>query len=113
GEEWDLRRRHSHIAAARHLIADRDGTLDWIDGHSQAAAVSGVAEVKFYVEPKAQIVRKGDYRDCIGHVIAASSSHAETEAILHRAVGVLGWFIAPFPIVDKQNQCAAPHLPDS
>ncbi|TKB08698.1 MAG: ATP-grasp domain-containing protein [Mesorhizobium sp.] len=113
GEEWDLRRRHSHIAAARHLIADRDGTLDWIDGHSQAAAVSGVTEVKFYVEPKTQIVRKGDYRDCLGHVIAASSSLAETEAILHRAVDLVAWSITPFPIIDKQNQGAAPHLPNS
>ncbi|RWA88223.1 MAG: ATP-grasp domain-containing protein [Mesorhizobium sp.] len=100
GEEWDLRRRHSHIAAARHLIADRDGTLDWIDGHSQAAAVSGVAEVKFYVEPKTPIVRKGDDRDCMGHVIAASCSLAHTEAILQSAVDLINWSITPFPTTD-------------
>ncbi|AZO22665.1 ATP-grasp domain-containing protein [Mesorhizobium sp. M1E.F.Ca.ET.045.02.1.1] len=97
GNEWDLRRRHSHIAAARHLIADRDGTLDWIDGDSQAAAISGVTEVKFYVQPKKPILRKGDYRDCIGHVIAASFSLPRTEAILQRAVDVIGWSITPFP----------------
>lgn len=112
GNEWDLRRRHSHIAAARHLVADRDGTLDWIDGDSQAAAVSGVAEVKFYVGPKTPIVRKGDYRDCMGHVIAASSSLPRTEAILQRAVDLIGWSITPFPTIDEQKQCAAPHLPD-
>ncbi|MES0214166.1 acetyl-CoA carboxylase biotin carboxylase subunit family protein [Mesorhizobium sp. C280B] len=113
GDKCDLRRRHSHIAAARHLIADRNGTLDWIDGHSQAAAVSGVAEVKFYVEPKTPIVRKGDYRDCMGHVIAASCSLPRTEAILQRAVDLIGWSITPFRSLDKQNQCAAPHLPGS
>ncbi|MER9658094.1 acetyl-CoA carboxylase biotin carboxylase subunit family protein [Mesorhizobium sp. M0152] len=112
GNEWNLRTRHSHIAAARHLVADRDGTLDWIDGESQAAAVSGVAEVKFYVEPKTPIVRKGDYRDCLGHVIAASSSLAQTEAILQRAVDLISWSIAPFPTIDEQNQCAAPNLPN-
>ncbi|NEV01004.1 ATP-grasp domain-containing protein, partial [Bradyrhizobium uaiense] len=32
GEEWDLRRKHAQTAAARILYADRDGTLDWIDG---------------------------------------------------------------------------------
>ncbi|MER9607031.1 ATP-grasp domain-containing protein, partial [Mesorhizobium sp. M0243] len=112
GEEWNLRKRPSHIAAARHLVADRDGTLDWIGGDRQAAAVSGVAEVKFYVEPKTPIVRKGDYRDCMGHVIAASSSLSRTEAILQRAVDLIGWSITPFPTIDEQNQCAAPHLPD-
>ncbi|RWF05568.1 MAG: ATP-grasp domain-containing protein [Mesorhizobium sp.] len=96
GDKCDLRRRHSHFAATRILVADRDGTLDWIDGHSQAAAVSGVAEVKFYVEPKAQIVRKGDFRDCMGHVVAASSSLAETEAILQRALELISWSITPF-----------------
>ncbi|RVC82534.1 ATP-grasp domain-containing protein [Mesorhizobium sp. M4A.F.Ca.ET.022.05.2.1] len=96
GDEWNLRRRQSQIAAARILVPDRDGNLDWIDGDSQAAAVPGVAEVKFYVEPKTPIVRKGDVRDCIGHVIAASPSFAETKAILQRAVELIDWSITPF-----------------
>ncbi|MGX5851763.1 ATP-grasp domain-containing protein [Mesorhizobium sp. PL10] len=93
GNEWDLRRRHSRIAAARHLVADRDGTLDWIDGDSQAAAVSGVSEVKFYVEPKTRIARKGDYRDCFGHVIAASHTREQSKAILRHAVDLIHWSI--------------------
>ncbi|MDX8483386.1 acetyl-CoA carboxylase biotin carboxylase subunit family protein [Mesorhizobium sp. VK24D] len=97
GDEWDLRRRHSHTAAARILVPDRDGTLDWIDGNSQAAAVPGVAEVKLYVGPKTPIVRQGDNRDWIGHVIAASPSSARTEAILQQAVDLIGWSIIPFP----------------
>ncbi|RWE91175.1 acetyl-CoA carboxylase biotin carboxylase subunit family protein [Mesorhizobium sp.] len=108
GDEWDLRRRHSHTAAARILVPDRDGTLDWIDGGSQAAGVPGVAEVKFYVESKMPIVRKGDYRDSIGHVIAASPSHAETEAVLQRAVDLIGWSITPFPSSTETEQSADP-----
>ncbi|MER9275548.1 acetyl-CoA carboxylase biotin carboxylase subunit family protein [Mesorhizobium sp. M0643] len=96
GDECDLRRRHSHTAAARFLVANRDGVLDWIRGDSQAAAVSGIAEVKFYVEPRTLIIRKGDYRDCIGHVIAASPTHAQTEEILQRAVDLIDWSIMPF-----------------
>ncbi|MER9820201.1 acetyl-CoA carboxylase biotin carboxylase subunit family protein [Mesorhizobium sp. M0129] len=96
GDEWDLRRRHSHIAAARNLVPDRDGTLDWITGDSQAAAVSGVTEVKLYVEPKTPIVRKGDYRDCLGYVIAVSLSLPETEVALQRAVDLIDWSIIPF-----------------
>ncbi len=97
GDEWDLHRRHSHTAAARFLVADRDGVLAWIGGDSQAAAVSGVAEVKFYVQSKTPIVRKGDFRDTIGHVIAASPSRAQTEATLQRAADLIDWSITPFP----------------
>ncbi|TIP70735.1 acetyl-CoA carboxylase biotin carboxylase subunit family protein [Mesorhizobium sp.] len=97
GEQWDLRKSQSQTAAVRFLVPDRDGILDWIDGHSRAAALSGVAEVKLYVEPKAPIVRKGDYRDTIAHVIAASHGLAQTEAILQRAVDLIDWSITPFP----------------
>ncbi|MEI9401958.1 acetyl-CoA carboxylase biotin carboxylase subunit family protein [Mesorhizobium argentiipisi] len=97
GDKCDLRRRHSHTAAARFLVADRDGTLDWIGGDSQAGAVSGVSEVKFYVPPRTPIVRKGDYRDTIGHVIVASTSYAQTEATLNRAVDFIDWVITAFP----------------
>ncbi|MER9128120.1 ATP-grasp domain-containing protein, partial [Mesorhizobium sp. M0959] len=97
GDNWDLRRRHSQTAIGRYLVAERDGTLDWIGGDSRAAAVSGVAEVKFYVKPKTPIIRKGDYRDWIGHVIAVSPRLAETEAILRRAAGLVDWSITPFP----------------
>ncbi|MER9312264.1 acetyl-CoA carboxylase biotin carboxylase subunit family protein [Mesorhizobium australicum] len=107
GKEWDLRRRHSHIAAWRSLLPERDGTLDWIDGDIRAAAVPGVTEVKLCVEPKAPIVRKGDYRDYMGHVMAVSPSHARTEAILQRAVDSISWSITPFPTVGEQ-QSAAP-----
>ncbi|CAH2405057.1 ATP-grasp domain-containing protein [Mesorhizobium escarrei] len=96
GDECDLRKRHSHVAAAQFLVADRDGTLGCIDGGAQAAAVPGVAEIKFYVEPHTPIIRKGDYRDAIGYVITASPSHAETEAILQRAFGLIRWSITPF-----------------
>ncbi|MDX8522782.1 ATP-grasp domain-containing protein [Mesorhizobium dulcispinae] len=100
GEEYDLSRRQSQIAAARFLVPDRDGILDSINGDS-AGAVSGVAEVKLYVEPNTTIVRKGDYRDAIGHVIAASASPTETEAILQRAVDLIDWSITPFPTVGE------------
>ncbi len=96
GDEWKLRKTHSSTAVAQSLMPDRDGTLDWIDGKHRAAAISGVAEVKFLVDPKTPIVRKGDYRDRIGYIIAASPSFAETEAILQRAVDVINWSITPF-----------------
>ncbi|MGX5851665.1 ATP-grasp domain-containing protein [Mesorhizobium sp. PL10] len=103
GDKWDLHRRQSQTAAARFFVPDRDGTLDWIGGESRAAAIPGVAEVKFYVEAKTPIVRKGDLRDWIGYVIAASHSSARTEAILQRAVDSIDWSITPFPTLGEQE----------
>ncbi|TIO12030.1 MAG: ATP-grasp domain-containing protein [Mesorhizobium sp.] len=101
GAQWNLRRRHSQTAAARLLVADRDGILDWIDGDSRAAAVPGVAEVKLYIGPKTPIVRQGDFRDCIGHVIASSPCPAKTDSILQRAVDSIGWSITPYPSLSE------------
>ncbi|MER9457351.1 acetyl-CoA carboxylase biotin carboxylase subunit family protein [Mesorhizobium sp. M0478] len=109
GMEWDLRRRHSQTAAARNLLPDRDGTLDWIGGDSQAATISGVAEVKLQLKSKTPIFRKGDYRDCIGHVIAVSPTLARTEAILRSAVDLIDWSITPFPTLSEQEQSAVTH----
>ncbi|MBW5438495.1 ATP-grasp domain-containing protein [Bradyrhizobium canariense] len=99
GGQCDLRGTRSHAASARILVADRDGTLDAVNGVSRAAAVPGVAEVAFSIEPGTQIVRNGDYRDKIGHVIAASPSVGETTAILQNAVSFIDWSIVPFPTV--------------
>ncbi|WP_031204711.1 acetyl-CoA carboxylase biotin carboxylase subunit family protein [Mesorhizobium sp. L103C105A0] len=96
GCEWDLRKRHSQIAAARILIPDCDGTLDWIDGDDEAAAVPSVTEVKLHVVPKTPIVRKGDFRDSVGYIIAASPDLAQTRSILERAVDLIDWSITPF-----------------
>ncbi|MER9001954.1 acetyl-CoA carboxylase biotin carboxylase subunit family protein [Mesorhizobium australicum] len=103
GDECDLRATHSHTSAARFLIPDRDGILDRIEGASLAAAVPGVVEVKFYVEPGTPIVREGDDRDRIGHVIAASPDRARTEAILQRAIDLIGWSITPLPPLREQE----------
>ncbi|RUW30804.1 ATP-grasp domain-containing protein, partial [Mesorhizobium sp. M2A.F.Ca.ET.015.02.1.1] len=111
GEEWDLGKRHSQTAVTRMLGPDRDGILDWIDGESLAAAIPGVAEVKFFVEPKTLIARNGDYRDNIGYVIASSSSLAQTKAIVQRAVDLIEWSITPFPTVREQLQSEAPYPP--
>ncbi|MER8671467.1 acetyl-CoA carboxylase biotin carboxylase subunit family protein [Mesorhizobium sp. M1156] len=100
GEEWDLRRTHSHTAAARFLVPDRDGMLDSFDCE-RAAAMPGVTEVKLYVEPATPIVRKGDCQDTVGHVIAVSACPAETGAILQRAVDLIDWSITPFPVLGQ------------
>ncbi|MER8811335.1 ATP-grasp domain-containing protein [Mesorhizobium australicum] len=101
GDECDLRARLSRTAAARLLVPDRDGILGRIEGTSLAAAVPGVVDVRFYVAPNTPIVRKGDAGDMIGQVIAASTSPAQTKAILQRAVDLISWPITPFPALDE------------
>ncbi|MER8421223.1 acetyl-CoA carboxylase biotin carboxylase subunit family protein [Mesorhizobium sp. M1329] len=110
GEEWNLSRRHSQTAAARFLVPEGDGILDRIEGHNLAVSIPGVVEVKLYVEPKTSIVRNDDYRDIMGHVIAASPSRAETEAILQRAVDLVSWSITPFPTNGEKKKTAVPDL---
>ncbi|ASP91674.1 ATP-grasp domain-containing protein [Sinorhizobium meliloti] len=97
GNEWDVRRTRSHTAAAQNLVPDCEGTLDQVTGASDAAAVPGIAEVKFYIEPNTRILRKGNYGDCIGHVVAASTNLPQTEETLRRAVALISWRIIPFP----------------
>ncbi|MDX0967975.1 ATP-grasp domain-containing protein [Sinorhizobium medicae] len=101
GDECDLRKRHSQTASGRFLVPDRDGTLDWIDGASRAADVPGVDEVTWYIKPPTPIIMKGDCRDCIGHVIAASPNHDQTEVILQLAVDLIRWSITPFATHDE------------
>ncbi|MER8583513.1 acetyl-CoA carboxylase biotin carboxylase subunit family protein [Mesorhizobium sp. M1423] len=107
GDKCCLQRRHSRTAAVRLLNADRDGNLDRIAGVSRAAAVSGVAEVELYQEPVTPVVRRGDYRDCIGHVIASSPSLAQTEVILQRAVDLIDISITPFAAHGEQKSASA------
>ncbi|RWP83977.1 MAG: ATP-grasp domain-containing protein [Mesorhizobium sp.] len=111
GKKCDLRRRHSHTAAARFLRPDHDGTLEWIGDTSRAAAVSGVTEVKLYVEPKTPITSRGEDPDCIGRVIAASPNRAQTEAILQRAVDLMDWSITPFPTSGGKSSAAPTPAP--
>ncbi|PAP97923.1 acetyl-CoA carboxylase biotin carboxylase subunit family protein [Mesorhizobium mediterraneum] len=101
GGKCDLLKKRSHTAAWRYLLPDLDGTLDWIDGNAQAAAVPGVAEVKLYAQPKEPIVRKGDSQDCLGHVTATSPDRTRTETILQHAVDLIRWSITPFPPLDE------------
>ncbi|RUU90431.1 ATP-grasp domain-containing protein [Mesorhizobium sp. M7A.F.Ca.MR.176.00.0.0] len=106
GDQWNLRRTNSHTAVARRLIPDRDGIFDWINGDTRAAAVPGVVEVKLEIEPKTPIVRKGDWGDCIGSIIAVSPTLAGTEAILQTAVDLIDWSITPFPTDGGEEQSA-------
>ncbi|MET4022088.1 ATP-grasp domain-containing protein [Bradyrhizobium sp. S3.2.12] len=95
GTQCNLHRSSSNTAAARILIADRDGTFEFTGGDSRAKAIPGVTEVKLYIERTTQILRKGDNRDRIGHIIAVSRNPAEVLVALQSAADLLDWSITP------------------
>jgi len=112
GEQCNLSKRQSRTATARSLIADRDGTLDYIDGIDRAAAIPGVADVKLYVRPGTPIVRNGDYCDRIGYVVAVAPSRSSADTIIQRAVESIDWSISPFSDLHDQEQYTPLYFPD-
>lgn len=102
-DEADLRKKHARAAGLRFLIADREGILEWIAGEGAASVVPDVVEVKLYAEPQTPIVLRGDFRDVIGHVIAASSTRQRAADALQQAVEFIGWSIAPPLGADEQK----------
>ncbi|WP_245264605.1 hypothetical protein [Mesorhizobium sp. LNJC405B00] len=81
GAQRSLRRSPTNTAAARFLVPDLDGTLDWIDGDSRAAAVSGIAEVELYIEPKTRVPGKAAsrmHRTCHRRFIQSCSDPDDT-----------------------------------
>ncbi|MGY5795157.1 ATP-grasp domain-containing protein len=109
GDECDLRKRYLRAAAARNLIPERNGVLNWIKGDTDATSISGVAEVEVYVEPRTPILRKFHDLDRMGHVLAASPSPAQTEAILRCAVDSITWSITPFSTLGPQEEADPSH----
>ncbi|MBY3123207.1 ATP-grasp domain-containing protein [Rhizobium laguerreae] len=103
GDKCDLRAKHFRTAAARFLVPDREGMLEEIVGASRAAGVPGVADVNIYVQAKTPIVRKGDYRELIGHIIAASPTHDQTADLLQQAADLITWKITPFRLAENTN----------
>lgn len=98
GGEPDLSRRRNGTAAARFLVPDRQGKLEWIGGQHRAAAVPDIVEVAIKAWPGMTIRHHGDYRDAIGHIIAASPHHDRTDGALRRAIDLIGWKIQSSPI---------------
>lgn len=106
GQTPELRKIRSHAAASQFLIPDRDGVLEWIKGERRARAIADIADVQLYVnaKPGRRIVRRRDFSDVIGHVIAASPSPDRTDAALRRALHTIEWSVAPFPRSDEREQ---------
>lgn len=76
GEQPSLEKKIDRYASLRFIIPPADGTLAKIDGIERANKVSGIVEVRLYCKPGDQVRRHGDFRDRIGHTIAAAETSA-------------------------------------
>jgi argininosuccinate lyase len=61
-------------ASIRFFVLPRNGKFLRVEGIAQAEACTGVAEVQVYTEGPRDVSIRGDFRDRVGHVIAAGAT---------------------------------------
>lgn len=83
----DMRPRHRLATAACFVMIEQNGMLEAIEGEGAARAVPGVASVSLSTQAGAPLVRHGDFRDVIGHVIAVSPDPARAREAVRQAMG--------------------------
>lgn len=85
GRPVSLRPTRCGHAGIRFFLAPHEGTLDRVDGLVEARSVAHIREVQLYVTPGAMVFVQGDYRDRIGHLIAAAATARSVTRSLARA----------------------------
>jgi biotin carboxylase len=91
GQNPALTQNVSCYASIRFILAPAEGVLEQVDGVEEARTVPGVCDIEFYREWGADLSLHGDFRDRIGHVIAAGKtfdSSATAAATAHRMLRV-------------------------
>lgn len=80
--------RRGHTAI-RFLLMPRSGTLEAVSGIDDAQAVDGVVDVRVTRTAGDEVSLQGDFRDRIGHVLAAADDAEDAQAAADRALGLL------------------------
>ncbi|MGK6317445.1 ATP-grasp domain-containing protein [Neorhizobium sp. DT-125] len=94
GRPVNLTARANQCAGIRFLNPDRDGVLRWHCDPARARAVEGIIEVEIHAPEGSPILRRGDFRDRIAHVIAATPRSDHTITALEQALALLDARIA-------------------
>lgn len=76
-------------ASVRFLLAPENGQLASIQGVNRAQAMAGVVDAAIYPQQGASLIRRGDFRDRIGHVIACSDHQSNAIATAEAALAQL------------------------
>ena len=82
-------------AAIRFLLAAGEGALTGVEGLAAAASEPGVASVEIYAPLAGPVRFLGDFRDRLGHVIAAATDTVRAAAIAERARDAIRLVVEP------------------
>jgi biotin carboxylase len=80
---------YSRHASIRFILARRPGVLEGVEGMDEARRISGVCDLQLYRRPGDRLSIHGDFRDRIGHVIAADKSIDRSAATAEEALQTL------------------------
>lgn len=89
GRPLALEPRHARHASIRFIVADREGTLERLDGVAAARALPGVEAVVFDKAPGLAVRPPENSNHRLGHVIASGESAAAVEGALSQAMALL------------------------
>ncbi|WP_067461295.1 ATP-grasp domain-containing protein [Actinomadura macra] len=76
-------------AAIRFVLVPGGGILADLSGLDAAREVDGILDVRAYREPGAELVRHGDFRDRLGHVLAAAPTLSRAADAAARSVRLI------------------------
>jgi biotin carboxylase len=85
----------SGFASIRFVLSQGEGILDKASGIDIALSTPGVVDVQMYRKRGEQVLRKGDFRDRIGHVISVSHDAETAAASADKALGTLALEVEP------------------
>ena len=89
GAAPEVRATAAGAASIRFVLPPADGVLEGSTGLDRASEDPAIAEARLYVEPGARVRRAGDFRDRVGHVIAAGATTAGAAAAAGRALSTV------------------------
>ena len=70
----DLRKSRTQHACIRFLVSETDGHFAGVTGLDEARRLPSVNSAEIYIEPGTPLIRRGDFRDRIGHVITSAET---------------------------------------
>jgi biotin carboxylase len=95
GQRPTIRKFDHRHASIRFILPDRDGVLVTVEGLDRIREIPGVDEARLYIKPGESLLRRGDFRDRIGHVITTGDSPEAARDAVRRASGLLRVRIEP------------------
>ncbi len=103
GRAVRLERPLVRFASIRFLLAPRAGTLAGVEGLEAARQVEGVAEAQLYTRPGNRVRRGGDFRDRLGHVMAAGPTPEAAHAAVEQAHAAIRLTVQPDPTMAAEE----------